>query len=117
MLECYRYIELNPVRAGMVSDPCEYHWSSYRSNAMGVASKLVPPHPLYTELGLSNASHLLSYRALFQDQLLTELITEIRDAVNKVMALGSDTFKNQIEVNLNRRVTSLVAGRPLKNKN
>ncbi len=116
LLQCYRYIELNPVRAGMVSDPCDYHWSSYRSNAMGVTSKLITPHSLYIELGSSSASRLLSYRALFQEQLPTELITEIRNAVNKGMALGSDKFKEQIEANLNRRVTSLVAGRRPNNQ-
>ena len=36
VLICYRYIELNPVRAGMVVDPGDYPWSSYRANGLGV---------------------------------------------------------------------------------
>jgi putative transposase len=32
LLKCYRYIELNPVRAGMVNHPGQYPWSSYREN-------------------------------------------------------------------------------------
>ena len=36
-----KYIELNPVRAGMVVHPCEYPWSSYRSNGMGVLIELL----------------------------------------------------------------------------
>lgn len=43
LLICQRYIELNPVRAGMVGDPADYHWSSYRSNGLGKSSKLWTP--------------------------------------------------------------------------
>jgi putative transposase len=46
LLNCYRYIEMNPVRAGMVGVPAAYRWSSYRANAFGAASFIVP-HPLY----------------------------------------------------------------------
>ena len=35
LLQVYRYIELNPVRANMVADPSEYTWSSYQCNALG----------------------------------------------------------------------------------
>ena len=51
LLACQRYIELNPVRAGMVPHPAEYRWSSYRANAQGEADALLQPHPLYTALG------------------------------------------------------------------
>jgi putative transposase len=47
----YRYIELNPVRAGMVSHPSEYGWSSYGVNAEGAESALVTPHPLLLAFG------------------------------------------------------------------
>lgn len=50
LLLCQRYIELNPVRAGMVVDPAQYRWSSYRANGLGQADDLLTPHPLY--LGL-----------------------------------------------------------------
>ncbi|MDR6234574.1 REP element-mobilizing transposase RayT [Pseudomonas psychrotolerans] len=33
VLACYRYIEMNPIRACMVEHPAEYRWSSYRVNA------------------------------------------------------------------------------------
>jgi putative transposase len=48
VLGCYRYIELNPVRAKMVEHPAEYRWSSYRANAQGESSALLKPHQLYT---------------------------------------------------------------------
>lgn len=44
LLFCHRYVELNPVRAGMVADPARYRWSSYRANALGEADTLVTPH-------------------------------------------------------------------------
>jgi len=50
-LLCYRYIELNPVRANMMKHPSEYPWSSYRTNALGQPNTLITPHSLYTALG------------------------------------------------------------------
>ena len=50
-LLCYRYIELNPVRAGMVEHPSEYPWSSYRANALGQYDALVTPQFMYFALG------------------------------------------------------------------
>lgn len=51
LLSLYRYIEMNPVRAGMVDDPAEYSWSSYASNALGVDTALQTPHEEYVLLG------------------------------------------------------------------
>jgi len=47
----YKYIEMNPVRAGMVMEPADYKWSSYAHNALGKADKLISEHPLYKALG------------------------------------------------------------------
>ena len=54
LLTCQRYIELNPVRAAMVSDPAHYRWTSYRHNALGAADSLMTPHALYLALGSSD---------------------------------------------------------------
>jgi putative transposase len=54
VLGCYRYIELNPVRANMVVHPAEYRWSSYHPNAQGELSALLTPHSLYTSLAANN---------------------------------------------------------------
>jgi putative transposase len=53
LLTCYRYIELDPVRADMVSHPANYPWSSYRSNALGQPDVLVSGNALYRRLGMS----------------------------------------------------------------
>src|SRR5210317_680022 len=50
-LACYRYIELNPVRANMVSHPRNYPWSSYRINAEGKKNDLIVPNEQYLRLG------------------------------------------------------------------
>jgi putative transposase len=65
LLACCRYIELNPVRAGIVSHPRQYRWSSYRVNAEGKASDLIVPHEVYRRLGRSADARREAYRALF----------------------------------------------------
>jgi len=69
LLACQRYIELNPVRAGMVAHPADYPWSSYRANAQGDEDVLVTPHEIYLGLGVTEASRLAAYRALFRSEL------------------------------------------------
>src|SRR5690606_11969461 len=66
ILNCYRYIELNPVRAGMVNRPAEYPWSSYRANANGEAASVITPHEVYLALGGSIEERIKAYRELFK---------------------------------------------------
>lgn len=113
LLELYRYIELNSVRAGMVNSPDEYSWSSYRINALGVESDLCTPHERYLSLGLTVSERLQSYRSLFEIILAEPLIKDISHATNKGMAIGSEKFKQQIECLTGRRLHSAKAGRPV----
>jgi len=69
LLECMRYIELNPVRARLVGAPGDYRWSSFRSNALGHDDALVTPHSSYYALGRTAASRQAAYRALFEDPM------------------------------------------------
>jgi putative transposase len=103
LLTCMRYIELNPVRAGMVGHPAAYRWSSYRGNAEGVADALVRPHELYDRLGPSAPERLLAYRRLFHSALSQSDLGAIRDATNRNWALGSDRFRQRIEELSGRR--------------
>lgn len=112
LLRCYRYIELNPVRAGMVSHPAEYPWSSYQVNGQGVDSEVVTPHERYNSLGCGEESRLAAYRELFRYELDPGVIDEIRSATNGNYALGSDRFIEQVSEMLGRRVTRGRAGRP-----
>src|SRR6184192_2440520 len=69
VLACYRYIELNPVRANMVLHPRDYRWSSYRANAEGRPDALLTSHPEYLRLGLAESDRLHTYRELFTAHL------------------------------------------------
>ena len=110
LLTCMRYIELNPVRAGMVIDPADYPWSSYHHNALGQLSELVAPHPEYLRLGKSNETRQAAYRDLFKHYLSEKNITEIREATNKAWVLGNDRFKQRIQEQLGRRVEPKARG-------
>jgi len=114
LLECYLYIELNPVRAGMVATPAEYRWSSYRSNGLGESGFTLAPHHEYMRLERSATNRCEAYRALFASHADSSAIKDIRDAVNKGLVLGSERFKDEIEANLQRRVRSGPMGRPRK---
>jgi len=113
LLEVYRYIELNPVRAEMVTDPGEYRWSSYKINALGKVSNLCTPHPEYLELGLEPLERRKNYHALFVHRVDGELLEEIRANTNKGLAVGHDRFKDEIELLTGRRVKAKKRGRPL----
>jgi len=96
LLICQRYIELNPVRAGMVQDPAAYHWSSYHAHARGVESSLWTPHGEYLKLGDTKSARLMAYRELFKQALPSSQIDEIRHSTNKSLALGNDRFREEI---------------------
>ena len=81
LLACYRYVEMNPVSAGMVGHARDYRWSSYHANAEGMPNPLVEPHPSYP--GLAH------YRVLFDDELDPILVDDIRKATNGGYAAGS----------------------------
>lgn len=104
LLTCSRYIELNPVRANMVTFPGEYRWSSFRSNSEAAADPLLSPHPLYTALGNSPATRAAAYRALFDRHLDTQDIQAIRDTTETGVVLGNDRFKDEVKTTLQRRV-------------
>lgn len=112
VLACYRYIELNPVRAGMVMKPQDYRWSSYHANALGKANRLITLHDEYSRLGQDDASRREAYRALFKAHLDPEMVNEIRSATNGNFALGSERFQKEIEAMLGRRAGRGQAGRP-----
>jgi putative transposase len=87
-LVCHRYIELNPVRARMVDTPADYPWSSYRTNALGHASRLITPHPIYASLGGGQAACQAAYKSLFSEVLSQELLDEIRQSSHGNRPLG-----------------------------
>lgn len=112
LLTCYRYIELNPVRAAMVTDPAECRWSSYRGNALGEPDRLITPHPLYLALGAEGSARRSAYRALFKQALGDDELADIRNHVQQQKALGTPRFQAEIEALLGRKAAVRPRGRP-----
>ena len=106
-LKCQRYIELNPVRAGMVRHPRDYAWSSYRINAELRASALIVPHQEYMGLGETPEQRASAYCRTFRFELDPADLHEIRSAANGGFALGNDRFKSEIAAMLGQRVERL----------
>jgi putative transposase len=111
---CYRYIELNPVRAGMVAAPEHYPWSSFCTNAWGVPSVLVRPRPEYLSLGSTPEERLAAYRALYPSGLTQEQLGRVRAAANANIPLGTEAFLDEIEARLRISARPGKPGRPPK---
>ncbi len=114
LLACYRYIELNPVRDGMVEEPVDYTWSSYRGNAIGEEDPILSAHADYLALGRSDSDRRSAYRALFESHLDQSTITQLRESLQTGTPLGNDRFRAQIEQALGRAVGFSRRGRPKK---
>lgn len=114
LLRCYRYIELNPVRAAMVSQPSEYRWSSFGCNALGIAYPLVQPHPSCLALGATAKTRHKHCRQLFREALNCEELETIRLHLQRQHALGTERFRSHVESMLGQRVGPARIGRPRK---
>lgn len=100
VLACYRYIELNPVRAGMVHRPDQYAWSSYKANACAAADPHVTDHAEYVALGASHEARERAYRELFAEPIDEPLLAAIRDCTNQGYPLASEAFKTYVGTRL-----------------
>lgn len=92
VLRCMRYIELNPVRAGMTRAPEDHPWSSYRWNALGIRDGLVSSHPAFLRLGADDATRRLAYRAIVGEGCPVRDLGEIRERLAAGTAWGSAHF-------------------------
>lgn len=114
LFTCMAYIELNPVRAGIVAAPRDYAWSSYRQNSSGSPEPPVVPHPLYHALGHAESERGSAYRAIVEAGLGDGALDRIRSSVRKCRVLGSEEFCSQVEARLARAVDPKQQGRPRK---
>jgi Transposase and inactivated derivatives len=103
LLPVSRYIELNPVRSGIVDAPAAYEWSSYGANALGTDDVLVSPHASYRALGRDEAARRAAYAQAFATPLAPAFVQRLRDATNKAWVLGGDDFCREVEGQLHRR--------------
>ena len=112
LLTCMRYIEMNPVRAGIVRDPGDYRWSSFRGNTGLESIDWLRPHVEYLRLGCSNELRTAAYRELFNTGITLEDVHSIRLHVNKDCVLGGERFQAAIAAMLERRTHVERVGRP-----
>lgn len=95
-LTCLRYIELNPVRAGMVRDPGDYRWSSYRAHAFGARVKFWKSHDMYVSLATDTAERQKVWRTQVAEALDIDTIAKIRHCTNTGLVLGTEQFRDQV---------------------
>jgi len=88
LMTCYRYIEENPIRAGMVQSVADYRWSSYHHNALGNVDELITPHPLYNALAQVKEERIEAYKQLFEGRLPIKMIELINNSAEKGDVLG-----------------------------
>jgi putative transposase len=96
----YRYIETNPVRAGMVTHPAAYRWSSFGRNGLGAHDSMISDHPLYEALAEDADARRAAYRALFQEELEQGILDEIRAAAQCGRPWGSLEFVSALSRSL-----------------
>lgn len=112
LLACLRYIELNPVRAGMAAWPWEYRWSSVQVHMGSRRDPCVLPHAAYLCLGSDAGSRAAAYRALLIEPLLVRELMSIRAHLQQERALGSPRFQAMVAKPLNHPVEIRAPGRP-----
>jgi len=114
VLACYRYIELNPVRARMIDDPVEYRWSSCAANlGHRPHSQLFPP-PAWLALGATGAWRNAAYRCLLDEAVPEDTLAEIRLYLQQQRAWGRDDFQAMVEARILRFAGTRAAHRPRK---
>lgn len=112
LLTCSRYIELNPVRGGLVKKPGDYRWSSYAHNALGKTDPMISAHGEYLKLGNTDKERARAYRALFRQKLSSQTVRTITETALKGWVLGDAKFARKIEKLSGRRAFQLPKGRP-----
>lgn len=113
LIACHRYIELNPVRAGMVDNPADHPWSSYRHNAHGTADRLITPHPAFAAIGNDDESRRSAYRSIVGALRPADEWAGLRREVARNGAFGSEEFRLQAGVAASRDLDR-GPGRPKK---
>jgi putative transposase len=114
LMACHRYIELNPVRAGMTRRASEYPWSSHAHHAGGERNPLITEHESYRVLGNGCESRQRNFSSLFDCPVPEEQVELIRRSANANAAIGSREFLERLSLQVGRYVGLPPKGRPPK---
>ena len=116
LLTCMAYMDLNPVRGGLVAEPGDYPWSSYRHYTGAQTDKLITPHPLVWELGNTPFAREAAYADLVRAGVTVEQQNDLTRSALRGWALGEPDFVADLQKRTERRVTKTQAGRPFMQK-
>ena len=117
LLTCMAYMDLNPVRAGLVPGPPDYPWSSYGHFTGQRIDKLITPHPLVWELGNTPFAREAAYAQLVLSGISLVQQAALTEATLSGWALGEPDFVADLQKRTQRRVSKSVAGRPVSKAN
>ena len=112
MLACMAYIDLNPVRAGLVAQARDYLWSSHAHYIGQKTDRLIAPHALYWELGNTPFAREAAYVDLVNAGVAANQQQALTKATLSGWALGEADFVNALQKKTERRVDKASAGRP-----
>jgi putative transposase len=113
LLACMAYIDLNPVRAGLVAQPQDYPWSSHGHYVGRRIDRLITPHALFWELGNTPFAREAAYAQLVLNGISLVQQTALTDAALQGWALGEPDFVADLQKRTQRRVSKSTAGRPV----
>lgn len=114
-LACTRYIELNPVRAGIVDEFEDYRWSSYSQKLGKEPVDWLDLGPCYAGFGLREEERVNRYRELIKGSILEAEWTLIKQAVQRGQLSGSNRFIEEVEKKIGKRIEFRRQGRPMGN--
>lgn len=112
LLACMAYIDLNPVRAGMVAAPGDYPWSSYRHYVGQASDKLITPHPLLWSLGNTPFAREAAYAELVQAGIAKDQERALTESALHGWVLGEQGFVDGLQAQTMRRLSKAHPGRP-----
>jgi putative transposase len=119
LLTCMAYLDLNPVRAGLVasvSEVADYPWSSHGHYIGQKVGKLITPHPLVWGLGNTPFAREAAYAELVKGGISASQQLQLTDSALRGWAVGDADFVKNLQDLTQRRVSKAVAGRPFKTK-
>ena len=111
-LKCLRYIEMNPLRAGIIREFGEYRWSSYNYYAYGIKVGLIDENPWYIGLGKDQKGRQSAYQKFLNETISEEEWKTIREITQKQGVYSDINFKREVEKRVGRRIEIRRIGRP-----
>jgi putative transposase len=114
LLACMVYLDLNPVRAGLVANALDYPWSSYSHYVGAHSDRLISPHALMWQLGNTPFARELAYRELVGAGVSRERQAALRQSTTSGWVLGEPEFVAQLQGRTQRRLSRAAPGRPAK---